>query len=627
MVVYNICYDIAAIILLVLIIGLYFLKRGIPNYQNRLFFMLIICTMVSALFDIMDVIAMGMYERSPEWVRYFTSGGCYVIQIMEAMLVLIYVWGFTHTWKEMSIYLRTLIVAPFLVMTFLTVTTKYTHILFYYDENAVYVRGEWQLLAIGTALFYLLLVAWHVWRLQYTLSKSFKVILVSMMAIAAAGVIVQTVIPGQLTQMFASALCVLITFFTLQNPFLKIDNYLRVYNRSSFVTMTSLDFVTAKKFSVIAITMDDFSFLQKSMGISQLNSLQREVAGHLKEYGKDIFVYYIEEGCFCMVLNSSYADCIDEMLKKLEIRFREPWSANEISTVLSAHFCRIECPETAKSVEEIFDIVSCIANEPTPERVVSVEDIDIIGKNEQLIRERMIKDAIEYSQFEICYKNIFSLQEKRVNGVEVILKMYGEDGYLYSNECKDLLEKTGQIFRIGVYLFRKACAFLASEEAENKGIQYAEISVSIFLCMQPKFLQEAIWIMQQYKIKPGSVKLKVVESEAFDSPKELREMMLRLKEAGVCFALDEYGTGYANIAFIYELPFSQIEFDKEVFYAAITEDLAMRTLKTTLGMLRELKLQTMICGILTEEQLVQIQELDCDFAMGPFLPEEGYYAV
>ncbi len=627
MVVYNICYDIAAIVLLILIIGMYFMKRGIPNYQNRLFFMLIVCTMVSAVFDIMDVIAMGMFERSPEWLRYFTSGGCFVIQIMESMLVLIYVWGFTHTWEELSLRLRAMISTPFLIMVVLVITTKYTRFLFYYDENAVYVRGKGHILAIGTALFYLLIVSCHVWRIQHTLSRSFKVILVSMMVIAAGGVIIQTVLPGQLTQMFASALCVLIAFFTLQNPFLEIDNYLRVYNRSSFVTMTSLDFVTAKRFTVIAITMDDFSFLQKSMGLSQLNTLQREVAEHLKVYGKDIFVYYIGEGSFCMVLNSSYTEHTESIMKGLENRFMEPWHVNEISTVLSAHLCRIDCPEHAKSVEEVFDIISYMINEITTERIVNVEDLDIIGKNEQLSRERTIMDAIEYSQFDICYKDIYSMQEQKVTGVEVILKMYGDEGYLYSNECKDIMEKTGQVFRIGVYLFRKACAFLASDVAVQRGIRYAEISVSIFLCMQPQFLQEIVWILQEYKIKPGSIKLKIIESEAFESPKELRDMMLQLTEAGICFSLDEYGTGYSNIAFIYELPFSQIAFDQEVFYAAISDDLAMRTLKTTIGMMRELNVQTVICGVLSMKQLAMIQELDCDYAMGSFLPEEGYYAV
>lgn len=618
MVTYNICFDIVALVLLLVIVLLYFIKRGIPSYQNHLFFLLILCALVACVFDIADVVFINAGNRIPNWLKYISSSGCFVLQVLEALLVFYYVVGITNTWKEIKLRVKAATIIPYIIMLILTVTNYYTRIIFYFDEQGNYVRGSARDITILLGVFYLILAAGRIRLLKSSITKGNRIILWIITIITIAGVAAQTFVAGLITQMFGITLCLLIAFFTLQNPFLTIDSYLKVYNRSSFVTMTSLDFAAGKKFSVIAVMIDDISFMQRNFGIERVRALMREVAARFRELEEDVLIYHINDACFCLVISGIYRDSIDGIMDEIARKFERPWKLNDILTVLSVHQCRIDCPEDVGKLEDVFDVISYVSEESMGAKIVYAHDLDVEGRNVQKLREQVIRDAIEYSLFDVCYREIYSVETGQPVGVEITLSVTGDDGVFYTDDCKELLEKTGQNFRVGIYLFRSACDYLVRSRAVGKKIDSVEIGISIFLCMQPEYLREILWIMKEYKINPGTIRLKITESEAVDSSKQLQEMMKKFSEAGVWFTLDGYGTGYSNISYIYELPFAYVQMDRAVFQAAIGDEQAMRILKNTINMLHELDMQVVISQTELDRHTELLREIQCDYTIGSY---------
>ncbi len=618
MVIYNICYDIVALVLLLVIILLYYMKRGVSNYQNRLFFMLIICALAGAVFDIIDVSFSNAGSSIPNWLKYISTGGCYFLQVLEALMVFYYVLGITTTWEETKRYVKVVTIVPYLIMMLLTVTTHFTHLIYSYNRQGEYIRGNGRIIVILLSLFYLLLAAGRILRLRDSFSRETRITLWVVTGIGTAGVVIQTLVPTLMTQMLGVAFCLLITFFTLQNPFLEMDNYLRVYNKRVFVTMTSFDFAAGKKFSVIVLMLDDISFLQRNLGIEHVRTLQKSVIEEIRKTEPEALIYHISDSCFCIVINSLYKLRMDEITDYLLAQFDQPWMINDISTLLSAHICRIECPEDASNANEILDVVSCLNDTTLGDRIVYVKDLNIRERNKYQEKEQMIRDAVEYSQFDVCYREIYSVSVKRTIGAEIALCLHGEDGMIYSDECKELFERSGLSFRVGIYLFRAACDYLVSSRVAGKQIESVEIGISIFMCMHQKFLDEIIWLMKEYKISPGTIRLKITESEALDSSKQLKEMMKRFSDAGVWFSLDDYGAGYTNISYIYELPFSHVEMSPEVLSAALADEQAMEILKNSVDMLHELDMQVVICNPRTGIQEEVLDDVQCDYLIGTY---------
>lgn len=620
MVTYNICYDIVALVLLLLIILLYFMKRGIPSYQNRVFLLLLFTALTASIFDIADVLFINAGSLIPNWMKYISSGGCFVLQVLIALQVFYYVLGITTTWKETKLFVKLATCIPYFIMLGLTFTTYYTHLIFYYDQQGNYIRGNGRMIAILLGIFYLFLAAGRIWRLKSSFSRETRITLWIVTAIGTIGVVAQTLVPGLITQMFGVALCLLITFFTLQNPFMAMDGYLRVYNRSTFVTMTSFDFAARKHFSVVVVMLEDISFLQRNLGMEHVRVLQRSVVEKLRETDKEVLIYHINDSCFCLVFNSLYGRKLDGIMEHMSEQFEKPWMINGISTLLSAHLCRIECPEDVTEVNGILDVISYLGEEALGDRIVSLHDLNIHERNRTKEREQLIRDAVEYSKFDVCCRKLYSLSKNQVVGAEIALCVIGEDGLIYSDDCKELLERTGLSFRVSIYLFRAACDYLVSKRNAGEQVESVEVGISIFMCMHQKFLDEIKWLMKEYKISPGAIRLKITESEAQDSSRQLQEMMKKFSDAGVWFSLDGYGAGYTNIAYIYELPVSHVEMSREVYAAAMSDEQAMSILKNTIHMLHELDMQVTICGTRTGMNEKVLRDIQCDFVIGTYQP-------
>ncbi len=584
--------------------------------------MLILCAFFGTMADIIDLSFISAGSSIPIWMKYISSGACFVIQSMEALLVLFYFLGITNSWWKIKKRVKIALAVPYVIIVFLVVTSFSTHLIYYYDKAGNYCRGSACMIAYILALFYLIIATVYIFYLRRFLSRDTQFLLILLTAIAATGAIIQLMVPGLVTQMFATMLCIYIIFFTLQNPFLAIDNYLRVYNRSSFVKMASMNFTINKKMSIVLLAIDDYSFLQSSFGVEQMRELQSKIAKELKNLDRNVLIYHISDACFAMVLNDSYQEQkLNELLDRVEAIFETPWEIGEISTMLTVHLCKINCPKDTGSVEGIFEIVAYLLEHKQTEKRIGVGQMDIRGRNHQRKKEQIVKEAIDESKYEICYRGLHSLMMDKTNSAELSLRIAdGENGYLYSGDCKELLEKTGLIYEAGCILFREACIFIRDKKKNGEAIESVEIGISIFLCMQEEYLNEISRLMKEYKIKPGTIRLKINESEAIESVKQLQKMMTIFSEAGIWFSLDGYGTGYSNISYIYELPFSHIEMEGEVFRAALTDNKAMEILKNSIHMLHELDMQMVICDVLPLEQQELLKNIGCDYVVSSYMP-------
>ena len=621
MITYNICYDVVAIVLLVLILLLYGMKKRIPSYQNRLFVALIIGAIICTFCDIADATAINLGSMVPIWLKYLTSGSCYIVQVGEAMLVLVYIYGYTQTWNKMDMSRRFIILIPMVIETLLVCTTYDTHLVFYFDEAGTYIRGNGQLLAVAIAIVYLLIAAGSLWKIKRFISLENRIVILIIVIISIVGVSVQMTFPGQLTQSFSMAVCLYIVFFTIQNPFLEIDTNLNVYNKKSFLSMMNVDYLSVEPFILVVVELDDFDFLKKSMGVKQCTLILSEIGQFLKTLKAGTAVYHTSESGFSTTLHKQSEESILRFMDEIEDRFDKPWMINGTATMLSVHICRVNLPGDVENIDDVLDLFDYIRFGNHTNKRLSAFSLNVLQRKARLELEQQMQDAIEYSKFEDYNQGIYHVATECVEGVEVDLKILSEDRvFLFSEKSSLILEEPELAFRTGIYLFRKACALLAKERAREHGIKHAEINVSIFVCMQREFLNEMKWILKEYHIEPGAVILRILEDEAMESQAELKHMMNVMTDAGVAFSLGNYGTGYSNISFVYELPFSRVEITKQVFMTALVDERARTILKNSIDMFNELKMDIVVSGADTEHAKQAAIEMGCSHIKGTIIP-------
>ncbi|MBQ8983394.1 MAG: EAL domain-containing protein, partial [Lachnospiraceae bacterium] len=108
----------------------------------------------------------------------------------------------------------------------------------------------------------------------------------------------------------------------------------------------------------------------------------------------------------------------------------------------------------------------------------------------------------------------------------------------------------------------------------------------------------------------------ITESVAASDYKFLGRVIRSLKKNGFMFSMDDYGTGYSNVAAILSLDFDVVKIDKSILWGAEKSELGLIILENTIHMVRQMKKQILVEGVETLAQIELLTKLGVDYLQG-----------
>lgn len=92
--------------------------------------------------------------------------------------------------------------------------------------------------------------------------------------------------------------------------------------------------------------------------------------------------------------------------------------------------------------------------------------------------------------------------------------------------------------------------------------------------------------------------------------------MIALRNYGVGFSLDDFGTGQSNLNYIVDMPVDIVKFDKEMTTAYFESTKAKYVMDAAMHMIHGMKLDIVSEGVETAEQLDTMEELGIQYIQG-----------
>jgi EAL domain-containing protein (putative c-di-GMP-specific phosphodiesterase class I) len=117
-------------------------------------------------------------------------------------------------------------------------------------------------------------------------------------------------------------------------------------------------------------------------------------------------------------------------------------------------------------------------------------------------------------------------------------------------------------------------------------------------------------------IDPERVTVEITESALLVDHDEVAQRLTRLREAGIRIAVDDFGTGYASLAYLTSLPLDSIKIDRGLVADIVGGERDRIVVKAMIQLARELGLQVVVEGVESTGQLVLLAEWGCDLYQG-----------
>jgi diguanylate cyclase (GGDEF)-like protein/PAS domain S-box-containing protein len=231
--------------------------------------------------------------------------------------------------------------------------------------------------------------------------------------------------------------------------------------------------------------------------------------------------------------------------------------------------------------------------------------------------EADLRIALKEKQFTLYYQpQVY--HNRQIIGAEVLLRwQHPKRGLVSPLDFIPLAEQTGLILPIGLWVLETACYQLKTWEA-NTHTQHLHLSVNVSARQfyQADFVAQVSRILRQSAINPDRLKLELTESLVLDDVTDTIFKMNALREIGVRFSMDDFGTGHSSLSYLTQLPLDQLKIDQSFIRNIGIKPTDSVIVQTIIGMGNNLGIDIIAEGVETELQRQFIQLQGCPIYQG-----------
>jgi diguanylate cyclase (GGDEF)-like protein len=278
-------------------------------------------------------------------------------------------------------------------------------------------------------------------------------------------------------------------------------------------------------------------------------------------------------------------------------------------------------PQHGDDVETLLqraDVAMYVAKETKTHYAVYDPDADNY-RPERLTLVGELRRAIENRELVLHYQPKATLVDGRVRGVEALVRwQHPERGLVPPDVFIPVAEHTGLIRPLTLFVVEEAL-----KQCRQWREQGFELTVAVNVAMRnildEEFPYELGRMLRRYGLGAEVLELELTETSVLADPPRAKQILQRLRDTGVSLAVDDFGTGYASLAYLSELPVDEIKIDRSFVMAMDREEQHARIVRSTIDLGRNLDLSVVAEGVESAAVWEQLVELGCDSAQGYFL--------
>ena len=408
-----------------------------------------------------------------------------------------------------------------------------------------------------------------------------------------------------------SAIGSLILYALIENPENNTDSLYGVLNDHAFVKFVNKNYKIRKRHDVIIVSFDKSYYTTREEFTDVLVS-----ATHIVSKCADkIFKY--DSSTFIIFRDRNRNNDLVEGIKNMNSLISEYSKNNEL---VHSSIKVISKQHTFASAKDfIRDVVEIIKTTKVYNNSIEVlSELDILRIENEIRISELVDQSIKYNHLLINYQGIYSKEKKKFNSAEVLVRLLNNDGnIIYPISFIPMIEEDGRIVELGKLIFDNVCNFISRNDLDELGLEYLEINLSPKQIQDPNFVSSYMAIIKKYHINPKYINLEITETSK-GTNQEIIEKMNQLKEYGVTFSLDDFGTGNSNLNYIVNLPVNIIKFDKTMVSSYFNNQIANVVVDYSIKMIKGLGHKIVFEGIEKKNEVDRIENMDVDYIQGFF---------
>jgi diguanylate cyclase (GGDEF)-like protein len=375
-----------------------------------------------------------------------------------------------------------------------------------------------------------------------------------------------------------------------------------------------------RTFVLALLDLDGFKKINDTFGHNMGDVVLLETANRLMKVAQpnDLVVRLGGDEFVLLMLDKNSEDAQAAMANVL-FALARPYDTAPHNTYLSASIGLAEYPMHGTDYSALLgnaDIAMYRAKNDGKNRVSVFTPI---GESSHLSIETAMHNGIEEGEFYIAYQPQYDMN-RNIVGAEALMRWTNHHlGPVAPDQFIPIAEETGLMPMLGKWALRYACHQLKQFQ-ELLPEFVISVNVSPVQFRDEHFETTVIDAISEMHVDPARVVLEITESTLMYSQEKTERSLMALREKGVRFSIDDFGTGFSSLAYLTRFPVSSIKIDKSFTWTIRHQSSSSMTdqklVTAMIHLAHSIGLKVVAEGVENEAQFDFLKNSGCDLVQG-----------
>ncbi len=230
-----------------------------------------------------------------------------------------------------------------------------------------------------------------------------------------------------------------------------------------------------------------------------------------------------------------------------------------------------------------------------------------------------IKDALLNNRFALMFQPVINLKTDQIDRYEALIRMYDAKNEFISPEVFiPVAERIGMIHDIDNWVINEAIVALRDLPEEQSHISL-NINLSSHIFHDSELLQRIKECLHKNSVDANRITFEITETAAIENYKQTREMIVKLRELGCKFALDDFGVGFNSFSYLKHFPVDYLKIDGSFITDLVHDPVDQTLVKAMVKISKTLGKKIVAEFVESEEVLAMIKSYGIDHAQGYYI--------
>ena len=397
---------------------------------------------------------------------------------------------------------------------------------------------------------------------------------------------------------------------------LKADYVTGLLNRNAFYSdlRKELNSSPDARGAVIFVGLDNFQLITETYGYefgdNALKQLAQDITNILPP---DIRLYKLDNDMFAFYVSDVYPEEIEIIFSSIQLCMRE------IRNIEDTIFCTASggaafYPDDADDVINLTryaEVALEFARQKGKDQVAFFDSEYYDRWRYDIGMQNLMQNSIARGceDFFLCYQPQIDAHTGKLVGAEALLRWYDRDGSVVAPmQFIPLLERSRMIIPVGHWIIENAVK-TAKRWQEFMPNFEVSVNISLYQLEEQMFYDFVKDCLDRHQIDPRTLVFELTESNKVYDWDYVNKQFNAFHELGIKIAMDDFGMGYANLAFMKNFKCNQVKIDRFFVEDIVNSEYDREIIKHVIMMCHAVGMEVVIEGVEDEATYIFLRDV------------------